>query len=659
VSRDRDAWIQTANAHMEQAKTLGQQLADIHASPGWRLIKKYRDWLNSNLKSRPWLMKLIEPVARWFLQTAARRTPASPTPTDIIPAVSAVAPAVEPETPNTFSYEDWIAEQEPDDRELAVQRERVKSFSYQPKVSIIVPVYKVPFTIVEQMIASVVAQTYTNWELCLAHGDPEDAKTRSYLASLADRDKRFKVTLLDENRGISGNSNQALTLVTGDFIAMLDHDDMLAPFALFEVVQALNEQPSIDFLYSDRDKIKETGNPIQRLKPLFKPQWSPEILLCANYLCHFNVIAAEHIRAIGGWREETDGAQDWDLFLRVSTRAKNIRHLPRVLYHWREIATSVSGAGLAAKPYAEEAQLRTVRDHCRRQGWNAEVALDPHRRIRVLWKPQPAQKTSVILVSTAPDAAILSHAQRLLASTADPPTELVLSLASDSLPQDPPLDPRIRAVRVHPGASVAEKIGRAVEHSIGEILVFVDQGVTPSDADWLNELVGPLENREIGIVGARILNPATSNIYHAGIVFSENRPEYIYTDEPVHFDGDFGTPLWYRNYTAVSGACFSVRRKDWDAVGALSGPYRYPRLDLDLCLKVRCQAGLRVLYNPFARFFQSRPAVMETVLPNVSREAANSYLQECLPGGDPYFHTKLICRDGKVRLRRRADSRGA
>ncbi len=179
--------------------------------------------------------------------------------------------------------------------------------------------------------------------------------------------------------------------------------------------------------------------------------------------------------------------------------------------------------------------------------------------------------------------------------------------------------------------------------------------MSPADADWLVELAGPLQNKEIGIVGAKMLKPGTASIYHAGIVFTEdNRPEYVFAGEAEDIDAEFGAPTWYRNWTAVSGACFSLRREVWTAVGGVSGALRYPRLDLDLCLKVQFQAGLRVLYNPFARFFQSRPAALEGPLWNVSQEAADRYIQECLPGGDPYFHTKLTCREGKVRLRSRA-----
>jgi glycosyltransferase involved in cell wall biosynthesis len=639
---------------------VAQRLEEVYASPGWGMIRRYRDLLTSIRARRPWVFKLFEPVARWFLQrTGGRGTaraapdpvslqPVPPPPLAAPPAPSIQTPVLA-ETASAFSYADWIIEQEPDDAGLAAQRGLAAAFSYQPKISIVVPVYRVPFEIVTEMIASVMGQTYGNWELCLVHADPVATRTRQYFASLAESDQRIKVSLLDENRGISGNSNEALALATGEFIALLDHDDTLAPFALFEIVQALNEDPSIDFLYSDSDIITHPGN--QRVNPLLKPQWSPEILLSANYLNHFSVIAAEHVRAIGGWREETDGAQDWDLFLRAIGRGRNVHHIPKILYHWRQIETSVAGGGLATKPYAEEAQLRTVREHCRRQGWSADGDFDAYRRLRILWEHRPGQKISVILVSTAADAETLSYAGRLQTSTACQPAEIVVPLASDISPEDP----LIRVVHVPAGASLAERMCRAVDHSTGDIMVFLDQALSPANQDWLSELVGPLQNPEIGIVGAKLLRPDTAEIRHAGVVFTEDhRLEYIFAGEPEDADAEFGAATWYRNWSAVSGACFSLRREVWTAVGGVSGALRYPRLDLDLCLKVQFQAGLRVLYNPFARFFQSRPAALEGWLWNVSQEAADGYIQERFPGGDPYFHSKLTCREGKVRLRSRA-----
>jgi GT2 family glycosyltransferase len=210
----------------------------------------------------------------------------------------------------------------------------------------------------------------------------------------------------------------------------------------------------------------------------------------------------------------------------------------------------------------------------------------------------------------------------------------------------------IRPVRVPGGVSLAEKMRRAVAHSTGDILIFIDQALRPAHENWVSEMAGPLQIPEIGIVGAKLLQPETEEVRHAGIVFTEGRLEYIFAGEPAPVDTEFGTTVWYRNWSAVSGACFSIRRETWDAAGGFSGTLQYPRLDVDLCLKVR-KAGLRVVYNPFARFFQSKPAALENWLWGISQDAVERNMRELFPDGDPYFHHKLSCRGGPVRLRSR------
>ncbi len=220
----------------------------------------------------------------------------------------------------------------------------------------------------------------------------------------------------------------------------------------------------------------------------------------------------------------------------------------------------------------------------------------------------PEQTISVILVSDAPDAEALAQARSLQASCTHPPMEIVVPLTSDVLSEDR----GIQAVRVSEGASLAHKISRAVEHSTGEILVFVDQALSPAGEDWLSELVGPLQNREIGIVGGMMLKPDTAEVRHAGLVCRKAISWNTFL--PVNqktLDAEFGGPTWYRDWSAVSGACFSLRREVWNSAGGFSGALQYPRLDVDLCSEGPFQAGLRVVYNPFASFYQSKPAALE------------------------------------------------
>jgi glycosyltransferase involved in cell wall biosynthesis len=264
-------------------------------------------------------------------------------------------------------YDAWIARYEPGPTELTRQAEAAKSFVYHPLISIITPVYNPVPEVLRSTIDSVLAQTYLDWELCIADGGSDIPEIREVLREYARRDSRIRPVLLDQNLGISGNSNAALQSVQGEFIALLDHDDILAPFALFEVAQKLNQDPELDLIYSDFDLLTNDG--AHRYQPLFKPDWSPEIMFSACYITHLTVIRTKMISRVGGFDPQVDGAQDWDLFLRVSEQTHKVAHIPKILYHWRTAGHSTA-EDIWAKPYAPIAQVRVIIGHLARLGLN-------------------------------------------------------------------------------------------------------------------------------------------------------------------------------------------------------------------------------------------------------------------------------------------------
>ncbi|MEP6602275.1 MAG: glycosyltransferase, partial [Nitrospirota bacterium] len=567
------------------------ELQTVYTSPGWRLIRKYREWFHAHYWRYAWFRKSFDPAARWALSmmnVAGSQVPGTPPPTLApTPAVRAgAAPELAALAPDLSDYQRWILRNEPNEPQLDIQRRMSACFSYRPKVSVLVPIYKVPETVLREMLESVITQTYDHWELCLAHADPDNPEQREYLTNLAARDPRILVKLLTVNQGISENSNQALELATGEFLALLDHDDTFAPFALFEVVQLLNEDPSANFVYSDKDQIVEDGT--ERVSPLFKPQWSPDILLNTNYLTHLCVMRTNHVREIGGWRKKTDGAQDWDLFVRITSSYGSVRHIPKVLYHWRRIASSVAAGGLEAKPYAAQGQVRAVENFCRERGLPVEVAFVGGLGVRVAWPPQRGRTVTVIYLVSGDGSRSLSTLNDLLAKTDFTQVESRLVEVSDAAAST---------------AGLIDRIDRAVRQSSGEILVFLDETVTPDGADWLSQLTGPLADPAVGMVGCKLIDAHTRLLRHAGIVFTgEGRLEYIYAGDPEHVHDIFGAAAWFRNWSAVSGACFAMRRETWIESGGLSEA-AYPRLDVQLSLKVG-QSGKRVMYNPLVRGFQ-------------------------------------------------------
>ena len=661
-ARERDAAVRQVQelsgrlieqmARQEEVERLARHIDAEYASPAWQLIKRYRNAMNHARSRHPLVQRVVEPAVVRVLRALGAAPKAAPV--AAAPAAAGSAPSLAPAaaapatSPDEALYAEWIRKDEPDAAGLEAQARIASELAYRPRISIVTPVYQVPLDVVREAILSVQAQTYDNWELCLAHAYPEAEDVRQYLESASQTDPRIKVALLGENRGISGNSNAAFALASGEFIALLDHDDTLAPFALFEVVKALNDDASIDLLYSDKDQLTDDAAGGRRVAPLFKPQWSPEIMLSANYLTHLTVMRSEHVQAIGGWRKETDGAQDWDLFFRVMARSRRIRHIPKVLYHWRRIATSVAARGFDAKPYAARAQFVTLRDYCQAQGWNVEVEEpDAEGTIRLKWKT--GKKVSIIFVAASAAAGAISGAEALLGTVGDAAVEILIPVAGDAVSKDA----RVKAVKVAPNATQAERITQAVNQSEGALLVFFDQSVTPAGAGWLQELTGPLQNSGVGLVGAKLLDARNESIRHAGIVFGQDgRLQDIFSGQPEHYYEVFGGPGWYRNWTAVSGACMAMRREVWEQTGGFSGEIRYPRLDIELCLRAQLQLGLRVVYNPHARLFQSEPSGMETWLNEQGENAGAAYIRACFPDGDPYFNPNLNCQKGVVRVGR-------
>lgn len=540
---------------------------------------------------------------------------------------------------------------EPGPQELQLQKTISRQFPLQPVISVVVPVYRVPLTVLKAMVQSVRMQTYPRWELCLAHGDPEDRPARAWLRGLAQDDRRIKVDFLAENLGISDNSNRALALATGEFVGLLDHDDTLAPFALYEVAKVISEKPDVDFIYSDKDCTDERG---ERISPLFKPQWSPDLMLSANYLTHFCVMRMEHLRAIGGFRSETNGAQDWDLFFRVIERAADqakgrpkVGFIDKVLYHWGIVATSVASGGVTAKPYALRSQLRTIAERLARTGGKGKPALESNGAMRVRWD-RPEVPVSIILVSDDPGERMLQRAQALREGVDLPQVEFVVAASDVSDGCEGDGNGSVRTVSTLAEVSLAERLNAAVAASKGWAIIFLDDCVDVSRADWVTELVGPLQLENVAMAGPQLMNPISNTVRHAGIVFNRTGDlGYIFAGESEHAYGVFGGPSWCRNWSAISGACFAIRRSVFDEVGGFVENPAYPRLDIDLCLRVTVRHGWRIFYNAYAKFVQGAPTRLENWT-RKDRDAARDYVRRCFPLGDPFFHPRLKCSDGKV-----------
>lgn len=535
-------------------------------------------------------------------------------------------------------YAAWIEEHEPDTAELERQSAAVQDWVTKPKISLLVPVLDTPADFLEEMFSSVAKQTYHNWELCMVDAGSTDTRTLQGLDSWVGRDPRIRFERLEANLGIAANTNRALTLATGDFIACLDHDDLLAPFALYEIARAIGRSPDAEIFYSDEDRWSAKG---ERHAPFFKPEWSPELLYSSMYLGHLTAYRRDLVDALGGFRPAFDLSQDYDFALRATERAQAVCHVPGVLYHWREHPGSGSAGG---KPEARKTNLAALADAMARRGLAAEIIEYPSAN-RARLKISEWPKVSIIIPTDSAERARLA-VEQLPRMTSYSDYEIVIVTNSglvDVLELAAPKEPGFRFVRYDKPFNFSDKCNLGAQAATGQRLIFFNDDVESGQRDWIQNLIEPLENPEVGAVAPKLLY-ATGKIQHAGLVTGVRglvgTACHEWPGDSVDYT-NFAQSM--RNVSALSAACLAMRRDDFFRVGefdAVNTPIAHS--DLDLCFKVR-EAGLRCVYTPFATMTHRGhvslgAAEQEEEAP--PREKASVYLLKRWGGytcNDPYF----------------------
>jgi glycosyltransferase involved in cell wall biosynthesis len=491
----------------------------------------------------------------------------------------------------------------------AVQKKVIKgeiqSFSLKPLISIIMPVYNVDEKWLRKAIASVTDQLYENWELCIVNDASTFAHIRLLLDEISTSDKRIKVAHRERSGNISAASNDAIGMAKGAFIALLDHDDEITPDALYEVVKLINHHPDADLIYSDEDKINEQG---QYFNPWFKPDWSPEYLLTHMYVCHFSVYRKNLVDAVGGFRSEFDGAQDYDLCLRVSENTMAIYHVPKILYHWRTIATSTA-LQPTAKLYAYEAGRNAVEQHLiRTTGGGAASFTDYYGVYRVSHLLQNAPLVSIIIPSAGKEAIIrgrkicllLNCLESIKAKTTYSNFEIIVVDGGDI---DASLVNKCSAfsvkwVHVKKQFNFSERINEGVKSSSGEYVMLLNDDTEIITPDWIEKMLGFASQPAIGAVGAKLITEQ-NQIQHAGIILNDGAPGHVYYGSPDLGQGYFNALTAYKNYLAVTGACLLVERKKFDDAGMMDESFPVNFNDVDLCLQLH-KNGLRNVFVPHA-----------------------------------------------------------
>jgi O-antigen biosynthesis protein len=539
-------------------------------------------------------------------------------------------------------YRRWINRNEP--KAAVVQQQRTHKFAQQPKISIVVPVYNPPEAYLEAMIQSVLAQSYSNWELCLADASPKET-IRPILERFAQQDSRIKLQFLAENRGIAGNSNAAIALASGEFLTLLDHDDTLAPFALHEVVSSINQHPAADLLYSDEDKLDPTG---ERVEPNFKPNWSPETLLSRNYICHLTTIRRTLCESLGGFREGFDGSQDYDLILRVSEKAREIVHIPQVLYHWRMHAASTA-SNKSSKNYAFENGLKAITEHLARLGIDATVhngsILGTYQVIYHL-RTQPLVS---VIIPNKDHPEMLARCVKSLSQSSYANYELLIVENGSKLPETFALyeelkkQPHIRILEWQKPFNYAAVNNFAALQAKGELLLFLNNDIEAINPDWLEVMVKQGVQPGVGAVGAKLYY-ADDTIQHAGIIIGMGGVAgHAHLNFPRNAPGHMQRLNYTQNVAAVTGACLLMPKKVFDAIQGFDEGFVLAFNDVDICLQVLTQ-GYRIVWTPEAELYhlESKTRGPEDTLEKekrFKREIDLFHLKwgEFLKSGDPYY----------------------
>jgi len=557
-------------------------------------------------------------------------------------------------------YSQWIAENEPTPEEKLSMAAEIDSFERRPKISIVVPVYKTPQDLLARCIDSVLAQIYPEWELCLADDGSNDPQLTQLLESYGRRDARIRVTTLEKNLGISGATNAALRISTGDYIGFLDSDDELADFAVWETVKAIDKDPATDLLYSDEDKIDEKG---RRYDWFFKPEWSPELFLSCNYLCHFIVIRRLVVDRVKGLDESyRGGTQDYEFLLRVIQCTTNIKRIPKVLYHWRAVEGSTAKTA-AEKPEAGLNGQRALSEYMSRNHPGATVEQVASCRYRVHYLIESFPRIDIIMPTGGKMDLLHRAVEDILEKTAYSSFEIVLidnssknhveqyarTMASNGAP--------IRHMDWrHKRFNFSAMNNEAVRQSTAPYVLFLNDDMTIETGEWLSAMLEHAQRPEIGAVGAQLWYPHDA-IQHAGVVMSLfGNCGHAFRGLPVTPLGSghyYDFPWLTRNCCAVTAACMLIgRNKFWQVHGFDEEKLSVAFQDVDLCLNL-LEKGYLNVYTPYAILYHYESATKAEKLPNrvedhFMKRKWMRYIED-----DPYYSPNLTRDDEHYRLRLR------
>ena len=534
------------------------------------------------------------------------------------------------------------------------RRQQDTKFERMVKVSILVPLYNTPMNFLNEMIDSVRNQTYQNWELCLADGsDAEHAEVGARCKEYAAQDNRIIYHKLEKNEGIAGNTNQCYKLATGEYIGLFDHDDVLHPSVLYEYVKVINEQ-NADYIYCDETTFK--GDSIDNMITLhFKPDYSVDNLRANNYICHFSVFARELLEGTELFRSGFDGSQDHDMILRLTSNAKNIVHVPKLMYYWRSHKASVA-SDISAKPYAIAAAKGAVADHLTRNGYkNFEIKSTRafETIFEIKYEIQKEDKISILI----PNKDHIDDLRRCLESIKERSTydnyEVIViennSTEEATFAYYKTLESQEKMkVVTYEGEFNYSKINNfGAKYATGEYLLLLNNDTQVITMNWLEAMLMYAQRSDVGAVGAKLYY-GDHTIQHAGIVLGLGAHRTAgHTHYKINHDnlGYMGRLCYAQNVSAVTGACLMVRKSIFEELGGLDESFKIALNDVDFCLRIR-QKGFLNVFTPFAELYHFESASRgidiqdEAKAKRYEEEAEHFRMKwkEVLEKGDPYYN---------------------
>ena len=537
-----------------------------------------------------------------------------------------LAAAVQRASDQSLSYADWIAQNEPASASYAGFKTSAMTWASQPLVSIIMPTYNSPLNFLAQAIESVKAQVYPHWQLCIADDASSDKRVQAFLEEAAAKDSRISIVLRPQNGHISESSNSALAIAKGEWVALLDHDDLLHPLALYELVKCLQQRPEANIVFSDEDKVDEQG---ARFGPYFKTEYNPELMWAQNMISHLGCYRKSKLDEIGGFRKGFEGSQDYDLALRVIQRssASQIVHIPKVLYHWRAISGSTALAP-SEKPYAEIASRAALKEHMSAilvpawVGASPEVANMNRVRPEII---EPAPLISIV-ISTQDGIDSLKRCIDAIQTKSSYPTYEILvvdncSEKAESFDYFALLkEAGVKVLKYAEPFNFSAICNFAAQQASGQYVCLLSSRIEIQTPEWMEEMLSFAQLPQAGAVGARLWYPGKSGLKHCGFITGLGGIAGLaYNGIPRTEKGYFGRPVLHHRCSAVSSACLMIKKSTYFAVKGMDEDLAVAFNDVDFCLRLG-QAGFHCVYTPHAEMTHHDSASKVDDLSGANRE---------------------------------------